>query len=86
MTGGKVHATDATNASRTLLYDIHRGVWDEDLCARLGVPRAMLPEVRDSAGDFGATTPNLFGRALPFAASLAINKPRPWVRPALRQA
>ena len=65
LTGGKLHATDATNASRTLLYDIHRGAWDEDLCHRLGVPLAMLPEVRDSAGDFGATTPALLGHAIP---------------------
>ncbi len=61
LTGGKVHATDATNASRTMLYDIRKGRWDEGLCARLGVPLAMLPEVRDCAADFGATEPSLFG-------------------------
>ena len=59
LTDGKVHATDATNASRTLLYDIRRGTWDEDLCRLFGVPMAMLPEVRDSSGDFGVT--ELFG-------------------------
>jgi glycerol kinase len=53
LTGGAVHATDATNASRTLLFDIFRGVWDDDLLRLLRVPRAMLPEVRDSAGLFG---------------------------------
>ncbi|MGZ9810769.1 glycerol kinase GlpK [Pseudoroseicyclus sp. H15] len=63
LTEGRVHATDATNACRTMLYDIHRGDWDEDICARLGIPRAMLPEVRDSDGDFGETT--LFGGAIP---------------------
>ncbi|WP_372841460.1 glycerol kinase GlpK [Phaeovulum sp.] len=61
LTGGKVHATDATNASRTMLYDIRKGQWDESLCARLGVPMSMLPEVRDSAADFGTTEPSLFG-------------------------
>ena len=59
LTEGRVHATDATNAARTMLYDIHRGCWDEDICAMMGIPMGMLPDVRDSAGDFGATT--LFG-------------------------
>ncbi|MBX3513759.1 MAG: glycerol kinase GlpK [Xanthobacteraceae bacterium] len=64
LTGGKVHATDATNASRTLLFDIHRGAWDDELLKLLNVPRAVLPDVRDCAGDFGATTPELFGGAI----------------------
>jgi glycerol kinase len=55
LTDGGVHATDATNASRTLLFDIHRGEWDDDLLRVFGIPRAMLPNVRDSAGNFGAT-------------------------------
>jgi glycerol kinase len=55
LTGGKVHATDATNAARTLLMHIHRGGWDAELCELLAVPTALLPEVRDCAGDFGAT-------------------------------
>ena len=53
LTGGRLHATDATNAARTKLYDIRSGQWDDRLIERLGVPRAMLPEVRDSQGDFG---------------------------------
>ncbi len=61
LTGGLVHATDATNASRTLLFDIHRGQWDADLLALFNIPRAMLPEVRDSAGPFGDTEAALFG-------------------------
>lgn len=65
LTGGKVHATDATNASRTLLLDIATGAWDEDLLRLLRVPRALLPEVRDCAGDYGATLPRLFGGAIP---------------------
>jgi glycerol kinase len=65
LTGGKVHATDATNASRTLLYDIHEGRWDDELLALLGVPKAILPEVRDSSAAFGSTDPDLFGAPIP---------------------
>lgn len=65
LTGGRVHATDATNASRTMLFDIRAGAWDDDLLSLFGVPRAMLPEVRDSSGDFGESAPELFGRAIP---------------------
>jgi glycerol kinase len=64
LTGGKIHATDATNASRTLLFDIHRGEWDPDLCHLFRVPEAMLPQVKDCAADFGATDPALFGGAI----------------------
>ncbi len=64
LTGGRVHATDATNASRTLLYDIRRGDWDDELLALIKVPRAMLPTVMDSAADFGTTDPSLFGAAI----------------------
>jgi glycerol kinase len=65
LTGGKVHATDATNASRTLLYNIHTGQWDEDLLTIMGVPRSLLPEVKDCAADFGATEAKLLGAAIP---------------------
>jgi len=65
LTGGAVHATDATNASRTLLFDIHAQAWDPELLELFGVPGALLPEVRDSAGTFGETEPGLFGRAIP---------------------
>jgi glycerol kinase len=61
LTGGKVHATDATNASRTLLFNIHSGQWDDDLLKLLRVPRSMLPEVKDSSADFGDCEANLFG-------------------------
>ncbi len=64
LTGGKVHATDATNASRTMLFDIHRGQWDAELCRLLDVPMAMLPEVKDCATAFGSTDPALFGGAI----------------------
>ncbi|MCC6006729.1 MAG: glycerol kinase GlpK [Rhodobacteraceae bacterium] len=65
LTGGKVHATDATNAARTMLYDIHRGAWDSDLLALFGIPASMMPEVRDCASPYGMTRPDLFGAALP---------------------
>ena len=65
LTGGKVHATDATNAARTLIYDIGKNRWDEELAAILGIPLAMMPEVRDSAADFGVTSNALFGAEIP---------------------
>jgi glycerol kinase len=64
LTAGKVHATDATNASRTLLFNIHTGAWDDELLAILRVPRIMLPEVKDSSTTFGETAPDLFGGAI----------------------
>jgi len=64
LTGGKVHATDATNASRTLLFNIHTGQWDDDLLKMLRVPRSMLPEVMDSSHRFGDSAPDLFGGAI----------------------
>ena len=64
LTGGKAHATDATNASRTLLFDIHTGQWDDELLKILRVPRSMLPEVKDSSADFGESLPELFGGAI----------------------
>jgi glycerol kinase len=64
LTGGRVHATDATNASRTLLYNIHTNDWDDALLSMLGVPRAMLPQVQDSASHFGDSEPHLFGGSI----------------------
>jgi glycerol kinase len=65
LTGGRVHATDVTNAARTLLYDIRAQCWDAELLRLFDVPAALLPEVRDNSGLFGSTEPRLFGRALP---------------------
>ncbi|MCE8441590.1 glycerol kinase GlpK [Rhodovulum sulfidophilum] len=65
LTGGKVHVTDATNAARTMLFDIRKGVWSEDMCRMLDIPMSMLPEVHDCASDFGMTRPDLFGREIP---------------------
>ena len=67
LTRGKVHATDATNASRTLLFNIHEQVWDTALLELFDIPAAVLPEVRDSAGEFGSTCPELLGAAVPVA-------------------
>jgi glycerol kinase len=63
LTGGKSHVTDATNAARTMLYNIREGRWDEDLLKLLNVPAAMMPEVRDSAAEFGTT--DLLGGSIP---------------------
>jgi glycerol kinase len=67
LTGGAVHATDATNASRTLLFNIHTGEWDDELLALFRVPRSMLPDVRDSSTDYGHTIPDLFGGSIAIA-------------------
>ncbi|WP_380874232.1 glycerol kinase 1 [Sphingomonas sp. DBB INV C78] len=67
MTGGKVHATDATNASRTMLFDIHTQHWCPDLLHLFGVPASLLPEVRDSSGLFGHCDIDLFGAAIPIS-------------------
>ena len=68
LTKGAVHATDATNASRTSLLDIRTGRWDDDLLKLFDVPRSVLPDVRDTAGHFGAIDPEFFGAALPILA------------------
>ncbi|MBO6782283.1 MAG: glycerol kinase GlpK [Alphaproteobacteria bacterium] len=65
LTDGAVHATDATNASRTMLFDIHEQDWSDDLLDIWDLPRAILPEVRDSAGDFGTSSTDTIGAALP---------------------
>ncbi|WP_265501590.1 glycerol kinase GlpK [Paracoccus beibuensis] len=65
LTGGKAHVTDATNAARTMLYDIHKGRWSTTICDLFDIPSAMLPEVRDCAADFGTTRADLFGRPIP---------------------
>ncbi len=65
MTGGQVHATDATNAGRTLLFDIAHNRWDDQLCALLDVPMSILPEVKDCADDFGTCEASLFGADIP---------------------
>lgn len=65
LTGGKVHATDVSNASRTMLYNIHSLEWDDELLKIFDIPKAMLPEVKASSDDFGKTEPELFGGSIP---------------------
>jgi glycerol kinase len=67
LTGGAAHVTDQSNASRTLLFNIHTLDWDDELLRILGVPRAMLPVVKPSSGVLGHTLPELFGKAIPIA-------------------
>jgi glycerol kinase len=67
LTGGRVHATDVSNASRTLLFDIHRLAWDDELLGLMEVPPSMLPDVHPSSGVLGETEPSLFGRSIPIA-------------------
>ena len=67
LTNGRVHATDSTNAGRTLLFDIHENRWDEQLCSLLNVPMSLLPEVHDSAADFCVTDKSVLGTELPVA-------------------
>ncbi|WP_439103177.1 glycerol kinase GlpK [Celeribacter marinus] len=65
LTGGAAHVTDATNAARTMLYDIRKGRWSRTICDLLDIPIAMLPEVKDCADDFGMTRADLFGKEIP---------------------
>ncbi len=65
LTGGKEHATDATNASRTMLFNIHDNCWDSDLLSLLNIPPSLLPEVKDCSADFGISDPALLGAAIP---------------------
>ncbi len=65
LTGGKEHSTDATNASRTMLYNIHENCWDKEILELLYIPSSLLPMVKDCSADFGTTEPSLLGAALP---------------------
>ena len=67
LTKGRVHATDPSNAARTMLFNIHTMDWDEELLALFGIPRAMLPEVRDTVSVFGEISPELLGASIPIA-------------------
>jgi glycerol kinase len=69
LTGGRTHITDVSNASRTLLLDIHHGAWDADLIELMEVPAALLPEVRSSSEIYAETDPSILGRAIPIAAA-----------------
>jgi len=67
LTAGRLHATDVTNASRTMLFDLKRLAWDDELLGAFGIPRALLPETRDNTSDFGTTDRGLFGHRVPIA-------------------
>src|SRR6516164_1702302 len=67
LSGGRRHATDVTNASRSMLFDIRRLTWDEELLGALGISSSILPEVLDTGADFGSTTRDLFGVEIPIA-------------------
>jgi len=67
LTSGRVHATDATNASRTLLFNIHQQCWDPELLHLFEIPESMLPEVKNSADDFGYTDPTVLGQKIPIS-------------------
>ena len=69
LTGGKVHITDYSNASRTMLYNIHTLTWDEEILQKLEIPRCMLPEVQPSSKLYGYTDPSIFGAAIPIAGA-----------------
>ena len=78
MTGGQVHATDASNASRTLLFNIHSQEWDEELLRFFNIPASLLPEVRDSNADFGVTSAEISGRSLPIRGVLGDQQAATW--------
>ena len=69
LTGGRLHATDASNASRTLLFHLASGEWDQELCELFQVPRRILPQIVPTGGTFGATEPSLLGGSVPIAAA-----------------
>jgi glycerol kinase len=86
LTGGKVHATDATNASRTLIYNIMSGNWDDELLRELNIPPSLLPEVKDCAADFGTTEAKLLGAAIRIGGVAAISRPQLLAKPASNPA
>src|SRR5207244_8358673 len=72
---GRVHATDPSNASRTLMYNIYKGEWDDVILKEFGVPRSMLPEVKPSSGVFGESDPAVVGGAPEMADAAGYHKP-----------
>ena len=86
LTGGKVHATDATNASRTMLFNLRTQDWDATLLKAFDIPAAILPKVQDSASEFGAVTPTCWARPSRSPASPATSRRRRSARPASSRA
>ena len=85
LTGGRVHATDVTNAARTMLFDIHRRAWDERLLEALDIPPSLLPEVKPSSAVLAHTIPTCSVSPFPLPAWPATSKPPSLARPALRR-
>lgn len=85
LTGGQQHVTDATNASRTALFNIHTQEWDEELLTLFNIPANLLPEVKDSSDDFGTTDAHWLGAALPIAGVAGISRRRWWGRRAFNR-
>ncbi len=79
LTGGRVHATDASNASRTCLLDIHTGTWDDAMLELFRVPKSLLPEVRDNAAEFGETEADLFGAPIPVRGMAGDQQAATWL-------
>jgi glycerol kinase len=86
LTGGTRHVTDATNAARTLLYNIREGRWDDDILKLLNIPESLLPEVLDTGADFGTSTQACSATPFRSSALRAISRPRRWGRPVSRRA
>jgi glycerol kinase len=84
LTNSAVHATDTTNASRTMLYDIRAGAWDDGMLSLFRVPGALLPEVRDTAAEFGTSAPEHLGAPVPIRAMIGDQQKRA-DRPGLRR-
>ena len=70
LSGGKIHATDYSNASRTMLFNIHTLEWDQEILDELDIPRSLLPEVKPSSYIFGMTDPKIFGVEIPIAGCI----------------
>jgi glycerol kinase len=81
LTGGKRHVTDATNAARTLLYNIREGRWDEDILKLLNIPDSLMPEVLDTGADFGTSDPAFSATPSRSSAWRATSRRRRWGRP-----
>ena len=82
LTGGRTHVTDATNASRSMLFDIHKGEWDDELLLLFDIPKAILPHVTDSFGELGVTDHEVFGATVPIRGVPGTSRPRWLAKPA----
>src|SRR5262249_58194503 len=86
LSGGKAHVTDVSNASRTLMYDIRRQKWDDEILKKLRVPAAMLPAVKSSSEVYAETAPDLFAAPIPIAACAGHHQAAPFGQDSFRPA